>query len=167
MNMPDYDADAHVDEAIRALATRLPAPDEWRNDPTGARAALHRRVAAEDMGPPAPPVRLPKGVVFHGAGGSCPVQGYGAVDGVPFVFTARWDAWRLDVGLYVWQPPGDPEPGEHARDEGMQTVTGACGTGMDASFLTPRAATQCVVEGITRYRARVRAAVRRMKAAKP
>lgn len=44
-------------------------------------------------------------VLTEGPCGHCPVQAEGTIDGFPFYFRARWDAWSLRVAA---EKNGDP-----------------------------------------------------------
>ncbi|NNC16362.1 hypothetical protein HRD49_07705 [Corallococcus exiguus] len=85
-------------------------------------------------------------------GGSCPMQGDGEVDGLPFYFRARWDSWELDIA----QPGCDPldvDEAAMARGEGWRHEEIWPGGPYDAGYMELDDVQRCMDRAVALFRA--------------
>jgi hypothetical protein len=84
------------------------------------------------------------GAVLESIGGNCPVQAEGTVDGQPFYFRARGDAWEFWVGAEA----------DWFTDRAF-VIERDYGTWPDAGWMPQHEALGFMVEAIAAYRAAV------------
>lgn len=81
--------------------------------------------------------------------GTCPVQAEGTIDGLPFYFRARHDAWTFSVASTVDGDPvevwNEPEEGYHYRE-----AYGELG-GFDAGYMAHELARTFVEQAAERF----------------